>query len=64
MFVSNLPPTVTEEAIKERFGSIGLIKVSLQTNGFFQLILTMQLSLCKMSLVDLLQVDLAGVRVE
>jgi len=28
VFVSNLPPTVTEEAIKERFGSIGIIKVS------------------------------------
>ena len=27
MFVSNLPPSVTEEAIKERFGSIGIIKV-------------------------------------
>lgn len=29
VFVSNLPSTVTEEAIKERFGSIGIIKVSL-----------------------------------
>ena len=35
MFVSNLPPTVTEDAIKERFGSIGIIKVSLQTSEFF-----------------------------
>ena len=34
VFVSNLPPSVTEEAIKERFGSIGIIKVSLRTNGF------------------------------
>ena len=34
VFVSNLPPSVTEEAIKERFGSIGIIKVSLLTNGF------------------------------
>ena len=28
MFVSNLAPTVTEEAIKELFGSIGIIKVN------------------------------------
>ena len=34
VFVSNLSPTVTEEAIKELFGSIGIIKVSLQTGGF------------------------------
>ena len=29
VFVSNLPSTVTEDAIKELFGSIGIIKVSL-----------------------------------
>jgi len=28
VFVSNLPSSVTEEAIKELFGSIGIIKVS------------------------------------
>ena len=29
VFVSNLSPSVTEEKIKELFGSIGIIKVSI-----------------------------------
>lgn len=35
MFVSNLAPTVTEEAIKDLFGSIGIIKASLQQMDHF-----------------------------
>lgn len=36
VFVSNLAPTVTEESIKELFGSIGIIKVREETWCVFQ----------------------------
>jgi len=33
VFVSNLAPTVTEESIKELFGSIGIIKIDKKTGN-------------------------------